>query len=138
MTTAAMPVADVKLPEHAREVGTTRICYATVIHDWESPGIEYILPLKPRGQSSWGWEIPMVVLTEHVTVDELLASVARVGPRFGLTAVLREAVKAWARSPESVSPHRVHGQPCAEHLRDDEPDDSVHQSLCGKCDGRIR
>ncbi len=88
------------------------VCFGTLLRHPDHPGVTFVYPYRPGTvggpQGVSGWNIPMVVVTEDLTVEQVTAAAEAVGYQFRLVTVLREAVRAWADGPDwRQNPHRL-------------------------------
>lgn len=87
------------------------VTYASVITHEDHPGVSFVLPYNAEmvggAQSSYGYAVPMVLVTADLTVEQVMAAALHVGGLFRLKKPLRRAVKVWARSlDQQRNPHR--------------------------------
>lgn len=87
------------------------VAFGSLLRRPEHPGVVFVLPYRPETvggpQADLGYSIPLVVVTDDLTVDEVMAAALAVGAQFRIKQQMRQAVEAWAASADwRQNPHQ--------------------------------
>jgi hypothetical protein len=90
---------------------TPVVTFGQLIEDEDHPGVIFVLPYNAGtvggAQSSYGYAIPLALVTDDLTIEQVMAAALHVGEQFHIQQQMRAAVRQWAQGVDwRQHPHR--------------------------------
>lgn len=87
------------------------VAFGSLLTHRDHPGVTFVVPYQAARfggpQSDLGYTIPIVVVTEDRTVEEVMAAALHIGAWYRIKQQMRQAVIEWAVSADwRENPHR--------------------------------